>query len=130
MASVGCLLVGIIAAVRQNAWSDKLITVSVLIGISTPSFWLGMLLILWFGVRLAWLPVGGMTEMFGGGGIGDVLRHLVMPAATLAAGAGAVLVRPTRGAMLEVLRQDSVRTPRAKGLTHGRAIFGPAFRND
>ncbi len=129
MASVGGILLGIIAAVRQNAWPDKLITVSVLIGISTPSFWLGMLLILWFGVRVAWLPVGGMTEMFGGGGIGDVLRHLVMPAATLAAVAGAVLVRLTRGAMLEVLRQDYVRTARAKGLTEGRVIFGHAFRN-
>jgi peptide/nickel transport system permease protein len=129
MASVGGILLGIIAAVRQNAWPDKIITVSVLVGISTPSFWLGMLLILWFGVRLAWLPVGGMTEMFGGGGIADVLRHLVMPAATLAAVAGAVLVRLTRGAMLEVLRQDYVRTARAKGLTEGRVIFGHAFRN-
>jgi peptide/nickel transport system permease protein len=129
LASLGGILLGIIAAVRQNAWPDKLITVSVLIGISTPSFWLGMLLILWFGVRLAWLPVGGMTEMFGGGGFLDVLRHLAMPAVTLAAVAGAVLVRLTRGAMLEVLRQDYVRTARAKGLTEGRVIFGHAFRN-
>jgi peptide/nickel transport system permease protein len=129
LASLGGILLGIIAAVRQNAWPDKLITVSVLIGISTPSFWLGMLLILWFGVRLAWLPVGGMSEMFGGGGAGDILRHLLMPSVTLAAVAGAVLVRLTRGAMLEVLRQDYVRTARAKGLTEGRVIFGHAFRN-
>lgn len=129
MASVGGILLGIVAAVRQNAWPDKLITISVLVGISTPSFWLGMLLILWFGVRLAWLPVGGMQEMFGGGGIGDVARHLLLPATTLAAVAGAVLVRLTRGAMLEVLRQDYVRTARAKGLTEPRVIFVHAFRN-
>jgi peptide/nickel transport system permease protein len=129
MASIGGILLGIIAAVRQNAWPDKLITLSVLVGISTPSFWLGMLLILWFGVRLAWLPVGGMTEMFGGGGIGDIARHLLLPATTLAAVAGAVLVRLTRGAMLEVLRQDYVRTARAKGLTEPRVIFVHAFRN-
>ncbi|WP_158818940.1 ABC transporter permease [Methylocapsa sp. S129] len=129
MASAGGILLGIVAAVRQNEWPDKLITISVLIGISTPSFWLGMLLILWFGVRLAWLPVGGMSEMFGGGGIGDIARHLLLPATTLAAVAGAVLVRLTRGAMLEVLRQDYVRTARAKGLTESRVIFVHAFRN-
>jgi peptide/nickel transport system permease protein len=129
MASVGGILLGIVAAVRQNEWPDKLITISVLVGISTPSFWLGMLLILWFGVRLAWLPVGGMSEMFGGGGLGDIARHLLLPATTLAAVAGAVLVRLTRGAMLEVLRQDYVRTARAKGLTESRVIFVHAFRN-
>jgi peptide/nickel transport system permease protein len=129
LASVGGIALGIIAATRQNEWPDRVITLSVLVGISTPSFWLGMLLILWFGVRLAWLPVGGMVDMFGGGGVGDVLRHLLLPAATLAAVAGAVLARLTRGAMLEVLRQDYVRTARAKGLGETRVIFVHAFRN-
>ena len=129
LASIGGVLLGIVAAVRQNDWPDKLITMIVLVGISTPSFWLGMLLILWFGVRLEWLPVGGMQEMFGGGGVVDVGRHLVLPAVTLAAVAGAVLVRLTRGAMLAVLRQDYVRTARAKGLTEWRVIYGHAFRN-
>ena len=129
LASVGGILLGIVAAVKQNGWPDRLITLCVLVGISTPSFWLGMLLILWFGVRLAWLPVGGMTDMFGGGGVGDIARHLVLPAVTLAAVAGAVLVRLTRGAMLEVLRQDYVRTARAKGLSERRVILVHAFRN-
>lgn len=129
LAGVVGIPLGITAAVRQNGWQDKLITVSVLVGISTPSFWLGMLLIFWFGVRLAWLPVGGMMRMFGGGGVGDVASHLVLPAVTLAAVATAVLVRLTRGAMLEVLRQDYVRTARAKGLTEGRVIYVHAFRN-
>jgi peptide/nickel transport system permease protein len=123
------ILLGIIAAVRQNTWLDKLITVAVLVGISTPSFWLGILLIFWFGVRLAWLPVGGMAEMFGGGGALDIARHLILPASALAAVATAVLVRLTRGAMLEVMRQDFVRTARAKGLPERRVIVGHAFRN-
>jgi peptide/nickel transport system permease protein len=129
LASVVGVLLGVAAAVRQNAWQDKIITIIVLIGISTPSFWLGILMIFWFGVRLAWLPVGGMREMFGGGGLLDTLRHLVLPACVLAAVAGAVLVRLTRGAMLEILRQDYVRTARAKGLSERRVIYRHALRN-
>ena len=129
LSSVVGILLGVVAAVRQNSWPDKVITVAVLVGISTPSFWLGILLIFWFGVRLEWLPVGGMREMFGGGSLLDVARHLVLPASALAAVAGAVLVRLTRGAMLEVMRQDYVRTARAKGLPESRVIFVHAFRN-
>jgi peptide/nickel transport system permease protein len=129
LSSVVGLSLGIIAAIRQNGWQDKLITVAVLVGISTPSFWLGILLIFWFGVRLSVLPVGGMEEMFGGGGALDIARHLVLPAVALAAVAGAVLVRLTRGSMLEVMRQDYIRTARAKGLSEASVIFKHAFRN-
>jgi len=120
---------GIIAAVRQNAWEDKLITVTVLVGVSTPSFWLGMLLILWFAVRLQWLPDGGMYDLFGDGGIIDLLKHLALPAITLAAVPAAVLVRLTRTAMLEVMRQDYVRTARAKGVRESRVILRHVFGN-
>jgi peptide/nickel transport system permease protein len=120
---------GILAAVRQNAWEDKLITVTVLVGVSTPSFWLGMLLILWFAVRLQWLPDGGMYDMFGDGGIVDLLTHLALPAITLAAVPAAVLVRLTRTAMLEVMRQDYVRTARAKGVRESRVILRHVFGN-
>jgi peptide/nickel transport system permease protein len=120
---------GIIAAVRQNAWEDKLITVTVLIGVSTPSFWLGMLLILWFAVRLQWLPDGGMYDLFGDGGIVDLFTHLALPAITLAAVPAAVLVRLTRTAMLEVMRQDYVRTARAKGVRESRVILRHVFGN-
>jgi peptide/nickel transport system permease protein len=120
---------GIIAAVRQNAWEDKLITVTVLVGVSTPSFWLGMLLILWFAVRLQWLPDGGMYDLFGDGGIVDLLTHLALPAITLAAVPAAVLVRLTRTAMLEVMRQDYVRTARAKGVRESRVILRHVFGN-
>jgi peptide/nickel transport system permease protein len=129
LSSVVGLLLGIVAAIKQNGWQDKLITVAVLVGISTPSFWLGILLIFWFGVRLSWLPVGGMVEMFGGGSALDIARHLVLPSVALAAVACAVLVRLTRGSMLEVMRQDYVRTARAKGLGEGSVIFKHAFRN-
>jgi peptide/nickel transport system permease protein len=129
LSSVFGVLFGIVAAIRQNEWQDKLITVTVLIGISTPSFWLGILLIFWFGVRLAWFPVGGMRDLFGGGSLADVAHHLILPAVTLAAVAGAVLVRLTRGNMLDVLRQDYVRTARAKGLSERRVIYKHAFRN-
>jgi len=129
LSSVFGILFGIIAAVRQNGWQDKLITVTVLIGISTPSFWLGILLIFWFGVRLAWLPVGGMVDLFGDGGFADLVRHLILPSFALAAVAGAVLVRLTRGSMLEVLRQDYIRTARAKGLSERSVIYKHAFRN-
>ena len=120
---------GIIAAVRQNAWEDKLITVTVLVGVSTPSFWLGMLLILWFAVRLQWLPDGGMYDLFGDGGVIDVLTHLALPAITLAAVPAAVLVRLTRTAMLEGMRQDYVRTARAKGVRESRVILRHVFGN-
>jgi peptide/nickel transport system permease protein len=129
ISSVLGVLLGIVAAIRQNAWQDQLITVGALVGISTPSFWLGILLISWFGVRLAWLPVGGIADMFGGGGMLDIARHLVLPSLTLAAVAAAVLVRLTRGSMLEVLRHDYVRTARAKGLGEQRVIWRHAFRN-
>ncbi len=129
LCSIAGILLGIVAAVRQNGWEDRVITVAVLLGVSTPSFWLGMLLILWFAVDLAWLPAGGMEEMFGPGGAGEIARHLILPALALAAVPAAVLVRLTRTAMLEVMRQDYVRTARAKGLREGRVILRHAFLN-
>jgi peptide/nickel transport system permease protein len=120
---------GIAAAVRQNGWEDRLITLTVLVGVSTPSFWLGMLLILWFAVPLQWFPVGGMYDLFGDGGLGDLLSHLVLPALTLAAVPAAVLVRLTRTAMLEVMRQDYVRTARAKGVAESRVVLRHVFLN-
>jgi peptide/nickel transport system permease protein len=129
LCSAAGVLLGIVAAVRQDGWEDRVITVAVLLGVSTPSFWLGMLLILWFAVDLAWLPAGGMEEMFGPGGAGEIAQHLILPALALAAVPAAVLARLTRTAMLEVMRQDYVRTARAKGLGEGRVILRHAFLN-
>jgi peptide/nickel transport system permease protein len=123
------LLAGVVSAVRQYGWTDKLITLAVLVGISTPSFFLGIMLILWFSVGLGWFPTGGMYALFGDGGLLDLLWHLTLPAFALAVVATGVVARLTRSNMLEVLRQDYVRTARAKGLREGRVIVRHAFMN-
>jgi peptide/nickel transport system permease protein len=120
---------GVIAAIRQYGWPDKLITVLVLIGISTPSFFLGIVLILWFSVGLGWFPTGGMYALFGDGGLLELLHHLVLPATALAVVATGVIARLTRANMLEVLRQDYVRTARAKGLREPTVITRHALQN-
>jgi peptide/nickel transport system permease protein len=123
------LIVGVISAVKQYGWQDKLLTLSVLVGISTPSFWLGLILILIFAVHWKWFPASGMYAIYGGGDLADMLHHLVLPAITLATVATGVIARLTRSAMLEVLRQDYVRTARAKGLHEGKVIYKHAFKN-
>ncbi|HEX2525567.1 MAG TPA: ABC transporter permease [Geminicoccus sp.] len=128
LASVLGLLAGIVSAVRQYGLADKLVTFAVLIGISLPSFWLGLLLILLFAVRWRLLPVSGMYAIYGGGGLLDLLWHLVLPAVTLAIVAAGVIARLTRSAMLEVLRQDFIRTARAKGLSERRIVFRHALK--
>lgn len=128
LCSVFGLLAGIVSAVRQFGWTDRIVTLLVLIGISTPSFFLGLLLILFFAVDLRWFPASGMYAIYGGGDLPDLLYHLVMPAVTLAAVATGVIARLTRTAMLEVLRQDYIRTARAKGLSERRVIYRHAFK--
>ncbi len=128
LCSIFGLLAGIVSAVRQFGWADRIVTLLVLIGISTPSFFLGLLLILFFAVDLRWFPASGMYAIYGGGHLPDLLYHLVMPAVTLAAVATGVIARLTRTAMLEVLRQDYIRTARAKGLSERRVIYRHAFK--
>jgi peptide/nickel transport system permease protein len=123
------LVSGVITAVKQYGWQDKVFTLLALLGISTPSFWLGLILILLFAVKLAWFPVSGMYAIYGGGDLPDLLHHLFLPALTLAAVATGVVARLTRSSMLEVLRQDYIRTARAKGLTEGTVIWRHAFKN-
>ncbi|GCA52149.1 glutathione transport system permease protein GsiC [Sinorhizobium sp. KGO-5] len=128
LCSVIGLFAAVISAVRQFGWADRIITFFVLAGISTPSFWLGLLLIYLFAVHWRILPASGMYAVYGGGDLKDLLLHLILPAATLAVVAAGVIARLTRGAMLEVLRQDYVRTARAKGLPERRVIYAHAFR--
>jgi len=122
------LLAGVVSAVRQYGWTDKFVTFFVLIGISVPSFWLGLLLILFFAVELRWLPASGMYAIYGGGDLPDLLKHLILPAVTLSVVATGVIARLTRSNMLEVLRQDYIRTARAKGVREGRVIGRHAFK--
>ncbi|GGX72736.1 ABC transporter permease [Saccharospirillum salsuginis] len=128
LCSIFGLLVGIISAVYQYGWADKILTLIVLIGISTPAFWLGLLMIMLFAVQLRWLPASGMFAVYGGGDLPDLILHLILPASTLAFIATGVIARLTRASMLEVLRQDYIRTARAKGLNERRVIYRHAFK--
>jgi peptide/nickel transport system permease protein len=118
---------GIVAAVRQNSLWDQLVMVVAMGGISVPSFWLGLAMILLFSVQLGWLPSGGYVpiwEEFGPG-----LRVLVLPAISLGFMQAALIARMTRSSMLEVLRQDYVRTAKAKGLGWWRVTLRHALKN-
>jgi peptide/nickel transport system permease protein len=128
LCSVLGVLAGVVSAARQYGFADKAITFVVLIGISVPSFFLGMMMILLFAVNLRWLPVSGMYAIYGGGDLPDLLNHLIMPALALAAVATGVIARLARSAMLEVLRQDYIRTARAKGVPERKVIMGHALR--
>ena len=128
LCTVWGVLAGVLSAVRQYGWTDRVITVLVLFGISVPSFWLGLLLILLFAVYLRWLPASGMYEIYGGGGLLDLVRHLILPAATLSIVATGVIARLTRASMLEILRQDYIRTARAKGVDERSVVFRHAFK--
>lgn len=129
LCSILGLLAGVVSAVRQYGLTDKIVTFAVLIGISTPSFWLGLLLILLFAVQWRIFPASGMYAIYGGGDLADLLHHLFLPAITLSVVATGVIARLTRTAMLEVLRQDYIRTARAKGLTERRVIWRHAFKS-
>jgi len=128
LCSILGILAGVVSAARQYGLADKVITFTVLIGISVPSFFLGMMMILLFAVRLRWLPVSGMFAVYRGGDLADLLKHLVMPAFALSVVATGVIARLSRSAMLEVLRQDYIRTARAKGVPERRVIMGHALR--
>ena len=128
VATVAGLAAGVVSAVRQYGLTDKVLTLLVLVGISMPAFFLGLLLILGFAVRWRLFPASGMTAIYGGGGPMDIAHHLVLPALTLAVVATGVIARLTRTAMLEVLRQDFIRTARAKGVSEGKVIAKHAFK--
>lgn len=122
------IIAGVVSAARQFSLSDKMITLVVLLGISIPSFFLGMMMILLFAVNLRWLPVSGMYAIYGGGDLPDLLMHLIMPAVALASVATGVIARLSRSAMLEVLRQDYIRTARAKGVHERKVIWKHALK--
>lgn len=121
------LPVGVVSAVRQHSWFDSLSVLLALIGVSMPVFWLGLLLVLLFSVRLAWLPATGMGSL--DEGLGDVLRHLILPGVALSTIPMATFVRITRTSMLEVLNAPFIRTVRAKGLSEFKVIGKHALRN-
>ena len=111
---------GVVAALRQNSLLDTASIMLATVGVSIPNFWLGLLLIYLLAVNLRWLPPSGY---------GPAYPYLLMPAITLGTGLSAVIARLTRSSMLEVIRQDYVRTARAKGLAERRVVICHALRN-
>ncbi|MFF2174880.1 nickel ABC transporter permease [Lysinibacillus sp. NPDC058147] len=113
------LIAGIISAIRPYSFMDVGLMIVALLGISLPSFWLGILLMYVFSVQLHWLPVAGW----------DSAKHIILPAITLGAGGAAIVARMTRSSMLEVVNQDYIRTAKAKGLKGYVIILKHALRN-
>jgi peptide/nickel transport system permease protein len=125
---------GVVGALRRGSAIDNFFTFLSVAGVSIPSFWLALLMILLFSVGfhawgLPWLPSGGAKSAFGGGDPMDRLAHLIMPATCLAFVYIAIWSRFTRSSMLEVLSQDYVRTARAKGMSERRVTYLHALRN-
>jgi len=126
--------VGILSATRQYSIFDKLSTVFVFIGFSTPTFWLALLLMILFGVNMGLLPISGIqsidvSEMGPFDRLLDWIKHLILPVGVSAFGGIAGLSRYSRSSMLEVIRQDYIKTAMAKGLTESEVVFKHAFRN-
>lgn len=128
MCSVLGVAAGTVSAARQFGLVDKAITFAVLLGISIPSFFLGMMMILVFAVNLRWFPVSGMWPIYGTRDLSSLISHLTLPAMVLALVATGVIARMSRSAMLEVLRQDFIRTARAKGVHERSVIWRHALR--
>lgn len=147
IASVVGVTIGIISAVKQNSIVDYISMFIGLIGVSMPIFWLGLVLIVVFGVGLHWLPVSGrisvgmepthITGMYildsiltgNMAALKDSIQHLAMPAIALASYSTAIIARMTRSTMLEIIKQDYIRTARAKGLFEKVVVLKHALRN-
>jgi len=120
---------GIFAATRPYSLSDYGINLAAFAGISMPPFWLGILLILVFAVLLGWFPAGGTAEAAGAVTLWDRAQYLILPVASLTIAGVGGHTRFMRASMIETLRQDYIRTARAKGLSESRVVLGHALRN-
>ncbi|GAB6084898.1 nickel ABC transporter permease [Alkaliphilus crotonatoxidans] len=110
---------GIISATRQYSLFDNIAMVLALLGVSMPNFWQGLMLVLLFSVQLKWFPSSGFTSW----------KHMILPAITLGTSSAAIITRMTRSSMLEVIRQDYIRTARAKGQVESKVINQHALKN-
>ena len=117
---------GIITALKKDKFTDNLLSTTAMAGISIPNFWLGVMLIFVFSVKLKWLPSGGMTDFFW---TPTGFQQVILPALALSMGTIASFTRIGRSAMLDVLQSDYIRTAKSKGLQRGVIIFRHALRN-
>ncbi len=122
------LSAGIVSAVKQYTWLDRISMGVAVTGVSLPVFWTGIMLIILFALQLRWFPSSGMSSPYGSG-VADVLWHLVLPAVTLGTASAAALARLTRSSVLEIIRQDYVRSARAKGLAERAVIARHVLKN-
>ncbi len=120
--------IGAIAATKHGTWIDQITSGAAMFAASVPTFWLGLYLILIFAVGLGWLPSSGYPSIFEEGGLAN-LRYLLLPSLTLAAPNAALIIRLVRASMLDVQREDYVRTARSKGLHPVRVAYKHVFRN-
>jgi peptide/nickel transport system permease protein len=120
LVAVGIALpIGVISATKQYSMFDNVGMVVALIGVATPNFWLGLMMIILFSLELGWLPCGGSKGW----------TSYIMPAITLGTGDAALITRMTRSSMLEVIRADYIRTARAKGVPENKVVYQHALRN-
>lgn len=127
------IVLGLLAATGLNTWRDTIISVLALVSYATPLFWVGLMLVLLFSVRLGWLPTSGMETIGafyeGWDRVVDIARHMVMPVIALSLFYMAAFTRLMRASMLEQANMDYVTTARAKGLTERRIVWGHVLRN-
>jgi peptide/nickel transport system permease protein len=126
--------IGVSSAVKADSPYDRIMTVAVFVGYATPGFWFALMLIMFFGVHLRWLPISGMrpwyVEYYGFlGAAKDLALRLILPVASLSLVSLAGITRYMRSSMLEALRQDYIRTARAKGLEESRVVYRHALKN-
>lgn len=129
LASILGIALGTWAALKAGSVIDRALTVIVLLLTSMPAFWLGLILIIVFGLKLGIFPISGMTSIVNGGGVLDVAFHMVLPTLTLAAWSLATIARMTRSALLEVIDNDYIRTARSRGIGEMRVVLGHALPN-
>lgn len=134
LAFILAIPIGIVCALKQNSWIDRTLTVFVFLGFSIPAYWVALLLMIGFGIHLGWFPVTGFRsiladEMSMPGQIFDVLKHLALPLMVTSLTGLAGLSRYMRNGMLEVIRQDYIRTARAKGMPENKIVLTHALRN-
>ncbi len=129
LATVGGVVLGILAAAFRNRWPDHVVSALSALGMAIPGFWLGIVVIILFAVRLGWLPTSGVFSVGAQFSIVDRLRHLALPASVLAFTLMPNIVRVTRSALLEVSRSDYVRTAHAKGVRPRAVLLKHTFKN-